>query len=217
MNKLISFSLWGNNPKYTIGAIKNAELAKEIYPGWICKFYASHDVDNEILNTLAKLDCEIISMPDSGWNGMFWRFLAADSDNIVLSRDTDSRLNQREKEAVDDWLNTDKDFHIMRDHPYHATHILGGMWGCRNGILKGISDLIEQFDKGVYDNKWQVDQIFLSHVVYPKVMNKSMVHDEFFEKQPFPSERIDNEYVGAAFDENDNLLIDIHGNTYETK
>ena len=74
------------------------------------------------------------------WTGMFWRFLAADHlSDIVLSRDTDSRLNKREKAAVDEWLNSDKDFHIMRDHPYHATEILGGMWGCRNGILHGIA------------------------------------------------------------------------------
>ena len=32
MVKVISFSLWGSEKKYTIGAIKNAELAKEVYP-----------------------------------------------------------------------------------------------------------------------------------------------------------------------------------------
>ena len=38
MKKVISFSLWGDNPKYTIGAIKNAELIDTIYPGWIGRF-----------------------------------------------------------------------------------------------------------------------------------------------------------------------------------
>jgi len=32
MKKVVSFSLWGDNPIYNIGAIRNAELAKEIYP-----------------------------------------------------------------------------------------------------------------------------------------------------------------------------------------
>ena len=32
MKKVISFSLWGKNPTYTIGAIKNAELASQFYP-----------------------------------------------------------------------------------------------------------------------------------------------------------------------------------------
>lgn len=214
MKKIISFSLWGSNPKYTIGAVKNAKLAKQIYPDWLCRFYIGNDVPQNIIDSLKSLDAEVLHMDGSGWNGMFWRFFAADSDDIVLSRDTDSRLNNREKEAVDEWLNSDKDFHIMRDHPYHATYILGGMWGCRNGILKNITEWIASFNKGVYDNKWQIDQIFLSQIVYPKVVNNSIVHDEFFQRQNFPSPRIDGEYVGSAFDENDNLLIDIKGKTF---
>lgn len=31
MKKIISFSLWGNNPTYNIGAIRNAEIAKDVY------------------------------------------------------------------------------------------------------------------------------------------------------------------------------------------
>ena len=38
--KLITFSLWGQDPKYLVGAIRNAELASEIYPDWICRFYS---------------------------------------------------------------------------------------------------------------------------------------------------------------------------------
>jgi len=37
MKKIISFSLWGDNPIYTQGAIRNAELAKEVYPDWVCR------------------------------------------------------------------------------------------------------------------------------------------------------------------------------------
>jgi hypothetical protein len=32
--KVIAFSLWGNDAKYGIGAIKNVELARQIYPDW---------------------------------------------------------------------------------------------------------------------------------------------------------------------------------------
>ena len=39
MKKIISFSLWGNSPKYLIGALKNADLAKEFYRDWECHFY----------------------------------------------------------------------------------------------------------------------------------------------------------------------------------
>ena len=36
MKKIISFSLWGDILTYTQGAIKNVELAKEVFPDWIC-------------------------------------------------------------------------------------------------------------------------------------------------------------------------------------
>ena len=32
MKKVISFSLWGDIPRYTVGAIKNADLALRFYP-----------------------------------------------------------------------------------------------------------------------------------------------------------------------------------------
>jgi hypothetical protein len=203
MNKIISFSLWGDNPKYTIGSVKNAQLAKQIYPGWICRFYIGNDVPKEIIDDLMSLDTEIIYMCDTGWNGMFWRFFAADSNDIILSRDADSRLNNREKKAVEEWLSSDKDFHIMRDHPYHRTEILGGMWGVRNGLLFGIKDMIARYNTREYDNKYQVDQNFLREVIYPIVKDKAMVHDEFFEKKPFPTQRVDkSDFVGQVYNEN---------------
>jgi len=207
MKKVISFSLWGENPKYTIGAIKNAELANKIYPDWICRFYCGKSVPEKILSNLKKFDnVEVIQMDENGdWTGMFWRFYSCEDSDVMISRDTDSRLSLREKSAVDEWLNSDKDFHIMRDHPYHTTEILGGMWGCRNGILKDIKKLIEDYHKG---NFWQVDQNFLREKIYPLVIKNSFIHDSCLkyntDSKKFPKERINNEFVGDVFDENEN-------------
>jgi hypothetical protein len=52
MKKIISFSLWGDNPKYTVGAIKNAELALSIYPDWICRYYIGKSTPQEIIDEL---------------------------------------------------------------------------------------------------------------------------------------------------------------------
>lgn len=205
MTKVIAFSLWGKNPKYTIGAIRNTELAKEIYPGWICRFYTGDDVSEDIENQLVSNGAEVCKMDGSSWNGMFWRFFAADSPDIMISRDTDSRLGWREKAAVDEWLASDKDFHIMRDHPYHATEILGGMWGVRNGLLSGIKDMIADYNTGSYDNKYQVDQNFLREIIWPLVRDKSCVHDPYFSIGcEFPTERKDmQDFVGQVFNENE--------------
>jgi len=202
MKKIIAFSLWGNNPKYTIGALYNAELTTEIYPGWVARFYIGQSTSANVSRKLEKLGSEIVLMNEPGdWKGMFWRFYPAGEEGVevMLSRDADSRLNLREKAAVDEWLASDKDFHIMRDHPAHDAPIMGGMWGARGTILKDIKKMIDEYQKGDF---WQVDQNFLREKIYPLIKDKSFVHDEFFEKKPFPTERQNKEFVGDVFDEN---------------
>jgi hypothetical protein len=205
MKKIISFSLWGDNQKYTIGAIENAEQSKTIYPDWICRFYCGKSVPLDITEKLKSYNnVEVIEMDEDGdWNGMFWRFYACEDADVMISRDTDSRLSVREKLAVDEWLNSEKDFHIMRDHPYHNVLILGGMWGARNGILKNIISIINQYNKG---NFWQVDQNFLREKIYPIIKDNSFIHDEFMKfenwSKSFPSERKNKEFVGDVFDSN---------------
>jgi hypothetical protein len=212
MKKIISFCLWGNNPRYTIGAIKNADIADKIYPDWICRYYAGKSVPIETVEGLCKKNnTEIFIMNEEGnWSGMFWRFLpASDTDvEVMISRDTDSRLSAREKAAVDEWLESDKGFHIMRDHPAHQTEILGGMWGAKIGSIPDMKNLISEYSKGEF---WQVDQNFLREKIYPLVQNNTYVHDEFFEKKPFPTQReggVDHDgnpenFVGEPVDEND--------------
>jgi hypothetical protein len=209
MKKIISFCLWGDDTKYTIGAIRNAELAEEYYPDWICRFYVGKSVPSEIIETLAKKkNTEIITMEQEGdWTGMFWRFYPASEPDVdvMISRDTDSRLGSREKLAVDEWLKGDKDFHIMRDHPHHGTEILGGMWGVRNGVIPNMKQMISDYVKG---NFWQVDQNFLRDMVYPVIINNACVHDEFFEKKSFPkSNRDAKHFVGQVYDKDDNPVF----------
>jgi len=200
---IISFSLWGNKPKYTIGAIKNAELAQKIYPGWICRFYIDNTVPNEVINALQLLsNTEIIHKNISGnWTSMFWRFESSFDKNakLIIFRDTDSRLSNREKIAVDEWINSDKTFHIMRDHPYHKFPILGGMWGYKNNNKYPMQILLESFNK---TDNYGTDYKFFAEQLYPLIGDDKIVHDEFFDKKPFPSIRQGTEFIGDVFDEN---------------
>lgn len=198
--KIVSFSLWGKNPKYTVGAIKNAELAKKFYPEWRARFYCGSDVDIDTIHELKNRDAQVYVMKDVGsWNGMFWRFLPpTEKENIAfISRDCDSRISQREVDAVNAWLEEPEIFHVMRDHPYHAVPMLGGMWGCK-GYLAWLKSEMENFDK---TDRWQTDQDFLKAVVWPRV-GSVLEHDEFFRKNEFPTKRKGLEFVGEAFDEN---------------
>ena len=205
--RIISYSLWGKDSRYTIGAIRNAELANEVYPGWVCRFHVGRDTPPMIVQKLSEFqNVEIIDRSEPcDWTGMFWRFEdAADPEvSVMLSRDTDSRLTYRERTAVDEWLVSGKGFHIMRDHEYHAVEILGGMWGTKRGIISNIKTLIDDYKKGDF---WQVDQNFLKEKIYPLIKGNCLVHDEFFEKKPFPYPRDDKNFVGQAYAADDRIL-----------
>ena len=198
--KVISFSLWGAGTRYTLGALQNASLAKMVYPDWVCRFYVGKSTPLHIVDMLREFDnVEIIEMEEQGdWTGMFWRFLAASDPKVstLIVRDCDSRLWFREKAAVDEWLASNKDFHIMRDNPQHGTEILGGMWGVRGELLLDLDKQIAEYTKGDF---WQVDQNFLRDAVYPIVEDKAFVHDEFFGGSAYPTPRDPNHFVGQAY------------------
>lgn len=191
--KVISYGVWGNNPFYTVGAIKNADLAETLLPDWTCIFYCFESVPSDIVRELqSRKNC--IVRPVSG-NGdrrsAVQRFFPAEEDGVeyFLSRDTDSRLSPREVLAVNEWIADGTDVHIIRDHPYHAVPLLAGMWGVRGGRLKGIRKYSEEFvSKMDGDNKFQ-DQDFLTAWVWSKIQGGQLTlttHDPIFSHKPFP-------------------------------
>lgn len=205
MNRVISYSLWGDNPKYTFGAIRNAEIAKDIYPDWTCYFFVSKEsVPINIIEELSSANnCKVILMKSKdSWANMFWRFSTSYHQDVDVSifRDTDSRLSYREKYAVDNWLESGKTFHVMRDHPYHRFPILGGMWGYRKNNKYEMKNLLSNFHK---TNEYGTDYKFFIEKLYPIIHEDKLVHDPFFENKPFPTKRINKEFVGDVFDEND--------------
>ena len=205
--KLITFSLWGQDPKYLIGALRNAELAQEIYPDWTCRYYVGASVPFSIIYQLeTMLNVQVVRKSDFGdWRGMFWRFEPASEDDVevMISRDTDSRLSYREKAAVDEWLESDKGFHIMRDHPYHNFPVLGGMWGVKNGVIPQMKDMITDFSQ---QDEYGTDYKFFAQAVIPYIKDNVLVHDEFFGGKPFPTQRNSLEFVGQVFDENEKTV-----------
>ena len=138
--KIISYALWGNNPKYTIGAIRNVESALDFYPSWLCRFYCSQNVPNDIIEKLKFFpNTQIIQTKEhADWKYSVNRFLPMSEEGVerMISRDTDSRFSIREVDAVNEWINHDTVGHIMKDHPFHGTFpILAGMFGMKGGVV----------------------------------------------------------------------------------
>ena len=108
-----------------------------------------------------------------------WRFEAIDNFDvgIMMSRDTDTRILLREQKAVEQWVNSDKAFHIMRDHPWHSCKIQGGMFGVKNNIFN--INWIANIENIKQTSTRDYDQSFLSELIYPVIKNNCMFHTSF--------------------------------------
>lgn len=213
MKKVISFSLYGDNPIYTIGAIKNVELSRIHFPEWEVWIYHNNTVPQHILNELKSHGVKLINMEhDIGFGGSLWRFLPC-SENIerFISRDCDSRLSERDRVAVDEWIKSEKNFHIIREHPIgHRSLINAGMWGCKGNVVNNMDEIITDFlSSRKCHNIKSCDQSFLNSVIYPLTKVSSLVHDEFFNHDSHRThikrkrDIDDYAFIGESIDEND--------------
>jgi hypothetical protein len=149
---IISFSFWGSHPKYLHGAMRNAQLAPDLYPGWTCRFYCDESVPGAFREKLKALGAEVVMRPTpkTFYDGLLWRFEVMSDTSLdrFLVRDADSVINVRERVAVDEWLQSDRHFHLMRDYFPHTELILAGMWGGVTGIFPLQEELLSDFREG---------------------------------------------------------------------
>jgi hypothetical protein len=202
--KALSFSIFGTEQRYLDGLLRNIALRGNLYPDWVILVYC----DKRNYDILSKMSLEHtflkIIQPDSqGAQGTCWRFLAASEANVeaVQFRDADSVFTKREALAVNEWVNSPFIAHLMRDHPFHTSPIMAGMFGLKKeGIL-----LLKEFMERNYDQdearRFGYDQDFLNFFLYPKVKRKSLVHTNLigyiFENiRPF-KETGEGTFVGA--------------------
>lgn len=202
MKKVVSFSLWGNNPRYIEGAIKNCFLSAKYYPDWECRIY----VEESLHHLLKGIPAKIISPLVQWKNGRFWRFLPAfESDvDVVISRDCDSRIGEREVRCVNEWLESGKKLHVIRDHPRHYDFpILAGMWGIRGGLGDDVKSSIFPYSQD--PSEYIVDQVWLMHNVW--VNHTTNVHVSGIKETLWMQQKsVGLNFVGQGYNENDEAL-----------
>jgi hypothetical protein len=192
MNKVISFSLYGSDDIYCIGMLENIEIINRDFSDWkIYIFY--HNIPESLLEELKKKpNTYLFPCQHRGtkWEGMFWRFYPMENMNIdvFLSRDADSRISQREMNLVNDFLHSNKTFHIIRDHPKHDLLVLGGTFGMKvkefHKVIKKkrvkfypINYFLNHFHNTVEEGKDKgPDQDFLIGYIFPIIHDNNMTH-----------------------------------------
>ena len=77
--------MYNNIPLYNEGAIENAELVKEIYPGWTARFYVDYTVSADVISRLEEKGSEIIYVGADNLGpmyGRYWRFWVAGDEDV---------------------------------------------------------------------------------------------------------------------------------------
>lgn len=224
---IVSFCIFGNHPRYSIGAVEQAKLYNEYSVNgpveWRSYFYCSPSVSNQTRFDLIRNGGVIIEVDrPEDQTATFWRFDAFSLEaDYYLIRDTDSRLCPREIAATNEWINSGKYYHLMRDHPYHGVPVLAGLWGATAAVASEIKDVLpvvppidfykevnRQVNHTYYQSNdfYQVDQWWLRLFLFRKMRRKTFAHDEFFsfdhkrEKHPFPTPRSPGEFVGKGWE-----------------
>ncbi len=180
---IIAFSLWGENPIYLRGAVRNLLEAPNIYPGWTCRFYVDDTVPKDFIAFVLDRGGQVAIEPSncSLREKLCWRFQVASDPSVrrFLVRDADSVINTREAKAVAQWLESDCWFHIMRDYWTHTDLILAGMWGGRSGLLPELMPFIRDYQSGRLETA-NIDQWFLRDWLWPIIYDRSFIHDRIF-------------------------------------
>jgi hypothetical protein len=207
MSIVVSFSLFGKEPLYSVGAIRNAEMYQKYRPDWDLRFYTGHSIDFEVTAAILKANprAHIIEVDErENAASTWWRYRALFNEpSVVMFRDCDSIPSARQRDAEDEFLESDFNGHVLRDHSHHGALILAGLFGVKGfsvGVIAGrIPFKVVDF--------WTADQIQLQHV-YPLIRRITMVHlgcqriyERITQRRPFRVPRDPNSFVGQGLNE----------------
>jgi len=160
--RVIAMSLYGRDPRYTWGALRNAQLVPVHLPDWTLRVYVAADpappllaVSPRIINKLRLLGVEIARVSATGNStaaaaaaaaAKNWRLLAADDRRLdyFLVRDADTRLSEREAAAVRDWTST---VAKLAEDNRGASHAAAGALHC-------VRDHPKHADRPLVDGLW---------------------------------------------------------------
>lgn len=219
MNKIISFSLWGDDKLYCQGAIDNIACAKEYYPDWMCRFYVDHkcpalpvllECDCQVSIIYGNDNCKAVDRTDPDWHmdfnltGMLWRFFAIDDHDIdtVIFRDCDSRVGARDAHAVQEWLDSGLAMHRMHECKEHwNAQVMGGMWGIHTKYLTDVEPSIRRYleiYRQIRNEPWIfVDLWWIMDVLWPHFEHHCMGHG-YMHPNKF---KVDGPMVGGVVNE----------------
>lgn len=204
--KVIATALDGPDWRLMAGAVRNSEIARDVFPDWQFRVYirpaakgaaANQQVPQEVIERLrangaavVRLDAAAAAAGGVQVDSAMWPLAVVEDAKVerFVLRDVGSRLGLRDRAALDDWESSKLPFHVMRDHVTHTHAVMGGMWGAVKGPhLAPIRSGLKAYSKGSRQaaaspaSPGNSSAVFLQEVVWPAMTSSKGIrqHDSY--------------------------------------
>jgi GR25 family glycosyltransferase involved in LPS biosynthesis len=161
--KVFSFCIYGSERNYYNGLLENVQIIREYFPDF--EIYVYKGICDA---SWTFEDVKIIETQKDGAINMLYRYLPLEFAEIGFVRDADSRIYERDRWCISQFLQSSKNYHIVRDHYYHKEPIMGGIFGWKKPI-----NLDFQLDREI---GYSQDMTYLKDYLYPLIKSDSLVH-----------------------------------------
>jgi GR25 family glycosyltransferase involved in LPS biosynthesis len=161
--KAFSFCIYGTERNYYDGLLENIQIIREYFPDF--EIYVYKGICDP---TWVFENCKVIETEKEGAINMLYRYLPLTFADIGFVRDTDSRIYERDRWCIFEFLKSSKNYHIIRDHYYHKEPIMGGIFGWKKPL-----DIDLGLDATII---YSEDMSYLKTHLYPLIKSDILVH-----------------------------------------
>lgn len=180
---VFSFCIYGDNEYYYNGLLENIKLIQQYYPDYYTYIYVGQNARTDLLDKMHIYDRIVWKHTNEiGAINMIYRFFAIDDTNVktIHVRDADSRIHERDRWAIDTFMNSNVTAYTIRDNPSHNVRMMGGLWGTKK-IPFSIQTLFQMYRFPLLEskNEFGYDQQFLSQFLYPQLIQSFMVFTNY--------------------------------------
>lgn len=200
------FCIYGTKAKYTQGLVENLRAIQTEFPTFQTLIHYASDVPDNYIQQYRSFP-NVTLEPITTTIPMMARILCWKAGTTYFMRDADSRVTPRDAACICAFLASNKQAHVIRDHFYHKTRIMGGTFGIRVPAEYSIQSLWDTWKTTqVSLPLYGTDEKFLEEVIYPLIKDRMLLHTNIVAylgeiPTPIPVEqRDDTDFVGNVYD-----------------
>jgi hypothetical protein len=139
---IFSFCIYGNGLKYYMGLVENVMIINKFYPDACIHIYVGKNHNTDFINNMKSENYENVVYIETGIEGAintYYRYKSLITynegsggcdNNVFISRDTDSCINDRDRWCINEFLNEEYEkyyFQVIRDNYWHKSKLLAGL------------------------------------------------------------------------------------------